>query len=201
MPHRVRSAHENIHVSHGDAPSLTGPAVLAATAVAPHHEDHEESIEDYMAALLNRVRRKANGEDVVERPTPAVVESASPRVDSSAVEEAPLAIKELPLPARAPAKIDLTALREVSRSHSELVLSQHKLSQHKTATSRHGLVAVMALGAGVALTFLSRHLGAVYLPGIVCFAVAIVWGVQFAGATLAVGSRVAPRQTDASSPA
>jgi len=173
-------------------------AVLAAAPVAPR-EDHEESIEDYMAALLNRVRRKANGEDVELRPAPTIAAEAahtSAPVES-VVDTAPPSMAALPPPVRVAPPIDLATLREVSKSHSELLFSKHQLRQHKTATSRHGLVAATALAAGTALTLMSSHLGAIYLPGIICFAVAIVWGIQFAGATFSLSRTAsAPPQND-----
>ncbi|HEY4311161.1 MAG TPA: hypothetical protein VGN12_17055 [Pirellulales bacterium] len=151
--------------------------------------DDDASIEEYMVGLLDRMRRKARGEDAT------VVVAAKESVEESAPEAEPVIESGEPEQWFVPSVsreqnplvgLDLGAMRALARSHAGAAIDKHSRSSLKLATNRQGLIVFASLISGFLLTAYSKHVPVTFVPGIICFAVAIVWGLSCVNAILSL---------------
>jgi hypothetical protein len=164
--------------------------ISEAQQAGPSGDDADASIEEYMVGLLDRVRRKARGESAT-----AVVAAAAEPVEESVPEPEPVIVSGEPEQWFVPsvsreqnplAALDLAAMRELARSHADAAIDTHSRSNLKFATNRQGLIVFAALISGFLLTAYSKHVPVTFVPGIICFAVAIVWGLSCVNAILSL---------------
>jgi hypothetical protein len=163
--------------------------VPGAQQAGHSNDDADASIEEYMVGLLDRVRRKARGES-------ATVAVAAAESSAESVSEAePAMVIDAPENWFVPSVsrehnplvgLDLAAMRELARSHAGAAIEKHSRSNLKSATNRQGMIVFAALISGFLLTGYSKHVPVTFVPGIICFAVAIVWGLSCVNAILAL---------------
>ncbi len=167
----------------------------AAAEAEPKHgnDDGDESIDAYMAGLLERVRRKASGEAEPVAPAKQVVAEEPPAAEEPivAAEARQWFVPKFSREENPLAQFDLSALRELANSHADLAIDDHSRRQRKSATARQGGLVLGALVSGFLLTAISKRMPMTYVPGIVCFAVAIVWGAACASAVLSLSCETA----------
>ncbi len=141
------------------------PEVTAAS-------DHEESIEDYMAQLLNRMRGGAPGAASAKpsqsapppkaesRPQPSPTQTAKPETPSapvplqSANTSTPVIIRQRPRAPKTVAEtLNLSAMREVANQQSRLAIDKHqRMRDGQTALGRWSLAAISGLAGTLALS-------------------------------------------------
>ncbi|MBI2827226.1 MAG: hypothetical protein HYX69_21350 [Planctomycetia bacterium] len=154
-------------------------------ADADHSEDHEESIDTYMARLMDRVAQKKAKKDVLtygEEPGPVAGDSAATAEDEPAEPSKPEPLTELPLRSVAPAErsANMSAMRELAKLNTHSLLDRHLRQTFFRSTIAQALVMVAATIAGIWLTRLSSHGAPVAIyPALVAFAFAIVWGFNY----------------------
>jgi hypothetical protein len=133
----------------------------------PQRSEGEESIEDYMAGLLNRMRggnasdalfapntKPKRKSDSAPSPKPSTVEQAGRDVSSGQIVDMPLTSGEL---ARRPQPVetsDLAAMREVANTHARSAIDTHGKKR----------LLIRAMGSfGAALVFLAGTLAVFHL--------------------------------------
>ena len=179
-------------------PVEPSPDTVQAKAAAKTDQggEEEESVEQYMARLLQRVRNMKAAATVVSAHNPADGAVSAPASNGvmSIVEPTlpPPALTtakrrrpaELPPGGPAPEKnIDLSAMRELANLSAQTALDCHTRRRLKNAARSRLLVAVLALIAAGSLLYGwwggATTPGALY-SGAVCLLIAIVWGIRFA---------------------
>jgi hypothetical protein len=162
----------------------------------PTHHGEEESIEDYMLRLFDRVRAGTGMEKSAlvgcQGAPPLSSDRATPQAGDKARQES--AFPSPAAPRRAPAEIapravapekasGLTAMRELANLSAQTALSRHARRQ-MTRTSRIKLgVAAAGLVAGGLLTWMWWRNAAgplVLSAALVSFVTALFWGLQYA---------------------
>jgi hypothetical protein len=157
--------------------------VVPTVRTTPVCDDTEPSIEDYMASLLERVRKKSQG-IVDDAPAAAVELVTEPEIAQSEPPIAPLAeppiARHVARGRAAELPADLAAMRELARAHAIAVIAQHGRTRVKIVAAFQALIALAAFSMAVVLTRFSQQMPVMFLPRILFFAVAIVWGTQSA---------------------
>ncbi|ADB16838.1 Chromosome segregation ATPase-like protein [Pirellula staleyi DSM 6068] len=162
-----------------DLPSLAPQTSPAKTGGGPGDED--ESIEDYMARLLKRVRGDGGNEPQTAskfKPAATPTPVAAPIAATAPIEPVlPITSEEfIPRCAAPEQTCDLAAMRELANSAARSAISSHaKKSRGQTGRSRLWLTAVagaMAVGCiawgalSASLLFIGAGLGCLLLTGI-----------------------------------
>ena len=177
-------------------PDATRQQPAAASA---KEEGEEESIDDYMNRLMQRIR-SADGESGPASYTPQRSEpsrssrgasATAPSVESPTPQPAsppPAAQRREPIEMSprvvAPEKrIDLSALRELANLSAHSALNQH--SRNILIGTMHSklMVALVALASGAGLLWIWKELGAAqmtYYSALIALLVAIYWGMEYA---------------------
>jgi hypothetical protein len=179
----------------GDPPPLQAGLVPAhsapdTTSRTPDHED--ESIDTYMARLLERSRGKSDRPESEAGPEDLPAEEVQPRRQTPSVPATPL----MPVHARpstpvnlsprtvAPERLsDLSAMRELANISAHAALDRHVRGTLIRTTRMKLLVAACGLLAG-GVTFWAwwfrQTMDLLFYSALVCFLVTLVWGVQYA---------------------
>ena len=148
-------------------------------------EESEESIEVMFARLLKRVGQPRE-ETSYEAPAAAKPRPAPASVVPSEVieEDKPSLLTELPTRAGRPAEhnTDLSALRELAHLNTRSLLDVHLRRSFERTTAGQAVVTCLALLVGIILMYWAHQVPLAFYLAILCFAVAIVWGVQNAAA-------------------
>jgi hypothetical protein len=161
-----------------------------------HHEGEEESIDDYMSRLMERVRGgTGRTESPARRPqntTPQAAPEAPRAVEVKAAETStpvpvtprpPEPVERAPRKAAPEKEVGLSAMRELANLSAKNAISQHARRQMIVSTRDKLLVAVAGLVVGaVMLWFWGRPLAAplTFYSAIASFIVALFWGMQYA---------------------
>jgi len=157
-------------------------------------DDEEESIDDYMAQLMARVRGTA-GEPEPRRETaapspespaaPAEKPTAPPPLpdrDSTPADEDRGPV-EVPPRAAAPERhVDLSAMRELANLSAKTAISHHDLGRLRLMRRTKLAIALGASAVGAALLWLWRARGAdevAFYAAMTGFTVALFWGIQY----------------------
>ncbi len=184
--------------------AATGSASTFAASAAPHPE--EESIDAYMARLLERLRQGSGGGPSGTQhsmpqsaaPAEAAPESqlAQPREDTGTADATgsaepgdvvsqPERRRPRPVPKSAAPEdwSHLAAMRELANLSARNALDRHGRNMLRRAIRSKLAVLALALTAGTTLVALWWRLGAgelAYYSALVCYLVAVVWGIQYA---------------------
>lgn len=161
---------------------------------ATHAGNDEESIDDYMARLLERVRgvasetpyaaessRRGCREEPPSReavPIRSEAEAPAPRVASGKRRE-PV---ELSPRAVAPEKfVDLTAMRELANLSAQNAIDHHSRKVLRRVVLTKLIVSLMGLVAGGALLWTWRNASSqlAFSAAMASFVVALFWGIQY----------------------
>ncbi|MBN2022164.1 MAG: hypothetical protein JW809_05175 [Pirellulales bacterium] len=175
------------------APAATGSPSSKARPPSPRGEDDaDDSIDAYMARLMERVRSVA-GESTSEKP--AASEPARPRAVEAA--ETALPSPEVAAPPKeasgpvdlsprrsAPENVErLSVMRQLASGAAYTALDQHARKMLRRAIRDKLLIAIVATvcGAGLIAGWSVWGLGNVsYYAGLVCILLAVVWGTHYA---------------------
>ncbi len=147
------------------APPVPAPAQqpIEALAVRTHHHE-DESVDDYMSKLFNRLRGTEP-----ERHTPAKVAvapvehpeiAATPSEQPEATLEAPLKADEFLPKKQAPERqANMNVLRQLANESTRMAVTQFEVTQQKSMSSTR--IACFGAATGFALVFfaLSKHMG------------------------------------------
>jgi hypothetical protein len=185
-------------------PAVSNPptrvsAVSAVSATGTTDEGNEESIDEYMNKLMQRVRA-GSGEprnsshttqrtDPIRTPREAAANAAAsmpsePQPSSSTAASEENEPESVPSHPRAPAKpINLEALREVANISAKSAIAQH--ARRTLIHTMYGklIVAVVALGAGVGLYWMWKEYGACEMTlysSLLAIAMALLSGLEYA---------------------
>ena len=158
----------------------------ARAAVDAVGEESEDSIENMLARLLERVGNKPRQNEVSYQPatpTESRPRVASPSEGSAAQPaEKPALLTELPARSgRAPENaVEISAMRELAHQNARSLIDVHLRKTYQRTSTGQAVVAAVSLAVGTVLLLKSHdsHLG--FYLGIICLAVAIVWGAQYA---------------------
>jgi len=185
-PPRIGSQHAEQFADDADAED-TLPAADKSAHQRAGGEEKDESIDDYMARLLQRVSTKPAADASAYRPTGPAPVAPLPAAKTAAIQNAaavekPQLLTKLPArPGVAPERAaDMTAMRELAHMHTRSLLDIHFRRHFFRASVGQMAVVVAALCAGVAFTLLSTAVPIALYLGLIGFAVAIVWGAQYA---------------------
>ena len=189
----------------------------SSVSVTPDHEaekgrlrehEEEESIDSYMARLMDRVR-SLNGS---ESQTPAIIKSQpvdtqkvaaskqeKPAAGPSERDTIPFQQSAAPQETQTPEQAEpeeilprgvapersenLSAMRELANVSAQSAINRHTKSQFRHAARSKLLVAGIGLASGCILMYLWWFIGnrgPVFYGGLVALAVALVWGFEFA---------------------
>ena len=167
--------------------------------------EDEESIDDYMARLLDRMREK-NGEDTVRmpaaKPAPArpVVQQPQEKpqaADIKPVEQTP----PRPRPQRSieESRNELRAMRELANLSAQSAITRHTQESLKQNVFSKATVSLVALiSAGTLMLCADGIHTLTFYSGLFALVIAMVWGYQFAasgGSLVSTGST--PKQQNA----
>jgi hypothetical protein len=159
----------------------------AQSATPNHTESEEESIDDYMGRLMQRVKAggppsKSAGNGAPVRPSTPAVPAAAVKPSAAESEEAPSGPIQ-PRSAAPETHNDLSALRELANLSAHSALNHHS-RQLLVYTMRSKLtVAIVALAAGGAMFWMWKGASSAqmtYYAGLIAVLVAVYWGVQYA---------------------
>jgi len=168
----------------------TSPSQPAAEDKPEHAE--EESIDDYMNRLMQRIRSATGGAQtsqtyVPQRSTREQQKPVEPTAAAPVVEKAPRRLmdpSELTPRTVAPEKqIDFSALRELANLSAQSAISRHAREVLVRTMHSKLIVALVGVAAGVALLWMWKNLGtakATYYSALVAILVAIYWGMEYA---------------------
>ncbi|MHB1035769.1 MAG: FHA domain-containing protein [Pirellulales bacterium] len=171
-------------VAEPEAPPLVDRATERPRLPTPNaaKPEPEESIDDYMARLMERVRG-GKGE-------PGSFAIAAPAESAGTEREVPDAVASAGQgePSRRPGRAavperlsDLSAMRELANVAARGALDWHSRKQLLTARYGKLLVAIMGLVCGIVLFNLSALMGDLtYYAAMMGFLVAVYWGLQYA---------------------
>ena len=171
------------------------PSPEPARAAHANHERHdgdEESIDDYMARLLNRAKEVSGPAQKAHQSSPAapavaaVAESTldqTPEPEAPAVQGRGRARVKLQPRAVAPEKsVDLEALRDLANLSAKHAIGRHAKNRLRSASTTRLALAVAALVLGLVMAWLTMHFEAgttaLYAAG-ASFLAAMVFGVQY----------------------
>ncbi len=182
-------------------PAARPSSPVAAAKSPPQHHGEEESIDDYMAQLLERLRTGSSGGQVPARRTEVVVpapaaEPARPVVEKPNEAKAELSAS-VPTPLERPAETavasprtvapethgSLAAMRELANLSAQSAISRHFRRQIVRSTRVKLLIVFQGLTAGGMLLWLWGCPGAGVLTlcgAVASFVTAVVWGVEYA---------------------
>jgi hypothetical protein len=160
----------------------------AASRAAANKESDEESVDEYMARLMQRIR-SVEDEPEARSPAPSYarresstagspVESPKPQVTQ---QREPLEL--LPRAAAPERKIDLSALRELANLSADAAINQHSRRVLIRTMVSKLLVSVVALLAGGGLLWMWKLPGAqqlTFYSGLLALLIAIYWGIEYA---------------------
>jgi len=169
-------------------PSHTTGGMEPAPAVEGDQAD--ESIESYMAKLLERAKGRTSGSTAnwqPQRSVPAVLPCSESSGDGGMTsEDGIVAGSEPGPPVRAsrpkPSELfsDLPAMRELANLSTQMALDRHARQRMITIIVGKLFVGVIALGVGVAAIAASQGAGLpTYYGGLACILVSAVWFAQF----------------------
>jgi hypothetical protein len=170
------------------------PSGSGQSSSAAHAGNDEESIDDYMARLLERVRgvtsetpyaaessRRGDREEPSSQetiPLRSEAEAPAPRV-ASAKHREPV---ELSPRAVAPEKfVDLTAMRELANLSAQNAIDHHSRKVLRRVVLTKLIVSLMGLVAGGALLWIWRYASSqlAFSAAMASFVVALFWGIQY----------------------
>jgi hypothetical protein len=177
------------------SPVAAGNGPRHATAAPATKDGDEESIDDYMSRLMQRIRLTPNEPESPSRATPRpepIHRAREASAGGSAVEplqpaaSTPQSVEAEPvqLRARTPAKqIDLTAFRELANLSARNALHQHSRRTLVHAMYSKLTVSMVALVAGIGLFWMWKQFGACPMTlcsSLVAIIVALFWGLEYA---------------------
>jgi len=155
----------------------------------PAADEEDESIEIYMARLLNRARGAQDEEslaassaavpvppvDAPQATAPPPTDLDSPPEDAGVVDSPKYVPRESP-----PEKSsDLRAMRELANSTARSAIDRHTVHHHGNSALGRALISLTCLVASVVLTFCVHPQNTMSILGaVVTFAVAVIWGVR-----------------------
>jgi len=200
---RVDLSEEEPEHELASTPTVRSPDATDETSAEPSNasamkEGEEESIDDYMARLIQRTRSandrskspahaSPNSRQASTKPATTVQKSdltdtPQPSVSIPAAQRR----EPTPIPPRAAApenRVDLSALRELANLSARSAISRH--SRHILVGTMYSklLVAAVALFAGAGLLWMWSAFGArqmTFYAALVALLVAIYWGVEYA---------------------
>ncbi len=175
------------------------PAAPAATKSASHPvaEDEEESIDEYMSRLMQRVRPTGSGAGTPayvpnerSEPAPVAASQALPLVPASpppsiatSAEQKYEPVEMLPRAVAPERRADLSMLREVANLSAQTALSQH--SRRLLVDTMYSKLATagVALASSIALFWLCRYrrgFELTFYSALIGVLVAFYWGLQYA---------------------
>jgi predicted lipid-binding transport protein (Tim44 family) len=158
----------------------------------PDHDGKEESIDDYMSRLMQRVRSvtgKPTSPDPCPRETPCSRKTTPSSPREASPPTAKPAASEEPEPATwsprtAPETLEnLSLLRELANASAHTAIHQHARKRMRGALRAKLLLAIVALAIGSLLIGIWSLTGAgapAYYGGLAILLVALFWGVQYA---------------------
>ena len=171
-------------------PEVTETIVIDDPAESEPSGDADNSVEDYMSQLLNRMR---GGEDSKESK-----DEVSDSKESAAPEEAPVETKIAETPKVESPQERLTpeqfvpkqkaqrvksfdSLREIANNSNRLAIQDHLANQRKVSTQTKMQLALISLGFGVLFFLMSCVFSAkVSVGGVFCGMAFLICGVVFA---------------------
>ena len=184
-------------------PTVVAQSPQEVRRAATQHEGDEESINDYMARLMERVRATSGGVESSAYGGQSLAASPAPE-PPRAVEEKPIEENPIEAPAAAPAptlrsrredadagpravaperQAGLAAMRELANLSAHNALSKHARRQMILTIRTKLLTMGLGLAAGGAMVWLWRQPGANVLTiygAAASFVVALVWGIEYA---------------------
>ena len=174
----------------------SGPAANSPS----EHQDHEDSVEAYMARLLHRLRGPSDPATVAEPVAPAVQAPVRRATEMVAELDQQAAIRQsIVEPEESPVKLaekkddwmlrprrlapemssDLRAMRELANMNTKAALDRHVQKRWTTAAIGKACVAGVAVVAGVLLMTWAENLQSLtFASGAVAMLVAVFWGLQ-----------------------
>ena len=178
-----------------------GPAI--SPQAAPQHGGEEESIDDYMTQLLERLRKGSGSPAPARRveapvPTPAPVRAAEParavpkEPEVADAETSPHAPTAAPRPAAvetaphatAPeTQVSMAAMRELANLSAQSAISRHNRWQMVRTKRGKLLIVLQGLIIGGALLWMWGRPGArvfILCGAVASFLTAAVWGIEYA---------------------
>lgn len=150
-------------------------------------DDSDDSIENYMAGLMSRIRGEAEAAGSTTFSTPAKSASpvSSPKVERPAeptVEKDNTPLKNLESLRRGPAPEqgrDMTALRELANQSARKAINTASSKQNKEAAMVNiGISAVACVCGGYLASQASNLISAQFVGGLAAFACSLVWGFR-----------------------
>jgi hypothetical protein len=152
--------------------------------------DEDESIDDYMARLMDRVRSMQTGPAAVSAPTearlptaPVVAHRKEDQTESLAKGELPKvkSLAELAPRATAPElTTDMSAMRDLANLSARSAIDAHTRKRMRSVVWGKLMVCFVALAAAAGLTWLSGRGGQVaYGAALVSTIIAVIWGVEY----------------------
>ena len=157
-------------------------------AQVQHGQDDEESLEDYMARLMERVRGSSPRTAVIEPEPLSLYDDVTPESDQQMAEDDDE--PEEPPPPRNPhqdtprrtapeRRSDLVAMRELANLSAQSAIDSHMVERWKTAALGKAMVSVFALAVAAGLFVLSPFAGtAPFYGAMIGLVVAVFWILQ-----------------------
>ena len=176
-----------------DLPPRAAPAQGSDTGQASQGPvragDEEESIDDYMTQLLQRVRASATSASAVATAPPRAVEPVrAPQPEekdlvSSATSKRREPAQMLPRAAARESLGDLSAMRAVANVSAQSALNRHSRRQMGLSTRVKLILTLLSLfvsGLLLARWWMAGGNTIMFYSALTCFVVALFWGIQFA---------------------
>jgi hypothetical protein len=177
-------------------PDATNGAPRQAAAAPAASADEEESIDDYMSRLMQRVRPSTNESEppsrAPQRPEPmragreasagpTAIEPSQPTSSTSPPPDEPEPVEVRPR--TRPKHIDLSAFRELANMSARHAIQQH--SRRTLVRAMYGklTVAFVALLAAAGMFWMWNEFGAcnlTFYASITAIVVAVFWGLEYA---------------------
>jgi hypothetical protein len=167
--------------------------------LANETNESEESINDYMARLMERVSGSdtpyhPQSQEQSEPPSPETHPEASPETHPEASPSGPANVPparpgfrepvELTARAEAPEKhVDMSAMRQLANASAKTAIDKHTQGQMSSNKRSKLLVVVISLLVGGMLMWMGLEFGAAkltYYAALVSFLVALLWGIEYA---------------------
>ncbi|MBN1911983.1 MAG: hypothetical protein JW818_19835 [Pirellulales bacterium] len=158
------------------SPSTSRPASRSS-------DSEDESIEDYMARLMQRVRSVAPESDQPKSAAdPGTSPQPVPTTPTAAEPEPAEAVKKAPRPKVKEDPNQLMAMRALASATASSAIDQHATNMLRRSTYEKLGVAAIALLCGAGMLTAWSLLGlnnVIYFAGLVCILVAVAWGIQY----------------------
>ncbi len=175
------------------------PAAEQPSAPPAPVADEEESVDDYMTRLMERLRtgtselKQGSYQSQVSQPRPANEPASQAAAKAGAQADEPPASTPAAPQQQKPAQISpravapekhagLSAMRELANMSAHIAISHYARRQTKISKQTKLLIAIVGLVGGVILTAMWWRMGTgnlTFYAAMVSFVVALFWGIQY----------------------